>query len=295
MLGVAGTALAFGGIFNHGSKSTTYKGGVDAIGVHFGGEKKTADITADTPSCPEHSEWNGSVCECNLGWTLNEETNECECPEERRCGTTCCGESNICVDEGNGNKWCCHENYAENEWYESVEETGMCCRADESHGFSGVYAECCPLTSFWYMNTGDGYEWECCPHTPDKIGDAVGCCNENETPYARYINSLECCEEDVSCVAKNAEGECMQQACCPAGLVAAEQKCWPDGECEYDPVCCPPEQRTDLGNMYVCCEDGKVGYCAEKHWEDTDMCYWSGCCAPDKLSYNEDGTGVCAE
>ena len=37
------------------------------------------------------------------------------CPEERQCGDICCGESNVCVDEGNGNKWCCHEDYAESE------------------------------------------------------------------------------------------------------------------------------------------------------------------------------------
>ena len=69
MLGVASAAFAFGGVFNHGSKSTTYKGGVNAIGVHFGEKKQK---------------------QCGLGWTLNEETNDCECPDERRCGGTCC-------------------------------------------------------------------------------------------------------------------------------------------------------------------------------------------------------------
>ena len=53
MLGVATTALAFGGMFNHGSKSTTYKGGVSAIGVHFGGEKSTDSKDVPSEICAE--------------------------------------------------------------------------------------------------------------------------------------------------------------------------------------------------------------------------------------------------
>ena len=51
MLGVASAAFAFGGMFSHGSKSTTYKGGVSAIGVHFGGEKSTDSKEDATESC----------------------------------------------------------------------------------------------------------------------------------------------------------------------------------------------------------------------------------------------------
>ena len=53
MLGVASAALAFGGMFNHGSKSTTYKGGVNAIGVHFGGEKSPDSKGDATEVCAE--------------------------------------------------------------------------------------------------------------------------------------------------------------------------------------------------------------------------------------------------
>ena len=65
MLGVTTAALAFGGMFKHGSKSTTYKGGVDAIGVHFGGEKKN---DSHTP-CPDGLEHNtdGSCTVCANG------------------------------------------------------------------------------------------------------------------------------------------------------------------------------------------------------------------------------------
>ena len=67
MLGVASAALAFGGMFNHGSKSTTYKGGVDAIGVHFGGEKSTDSPVLEP--CPEGLEHNsdGSCTVCANG------------------------------------------------------------------------------------------------------------------------------------------------------------------------------------------------------------------------------------
>ena len=55
-------------MFNHGSKSTTYKGGVDAIGVHFGGEKKTSDSPVLEP-CPEGLEHNtdGTCTVCSNG------------------------------------------------------------------------------------------------------------------------------------------------------------------------------------------------------------------------------------
>ena len=56
ILCVAGTAFAFGGIFkggSSGSKSTLYKGGLDVIGVHFGGK--------EVP-CPANSEKIDGLC-----------------------------------------------------------------------------------------------------------------------------------------------------------------------------------------------------------------------------------------
>ena len=85
MLGVAGTALAFGGMFGggHGGKSTTYKGGVDAIGVHYNGEKKEADSQEEI-DCPEYSTFDKSCneCKCDEGYEKNE-AGDCveKCPE----------------------------------------------------------------------------------------------------------------------------------------------------------------------------------------------------------------------
>ena len=107
MLGVASAAFAFGGVFSHGSKSTTYKGGVDAIGVHINGKSNggadvklvscsayagtgpqddttyagglagLADDDATQCRCPTGQKWNGSACIDSDGapcssWTTNE-------------------------------------------------------------------------------------------------------------------------------------------------------------------------------------------------------------------------------
>ena len=191
MLGVASAALAFGGVFNHGSKSSTYKGGVDAIGVHFGGEKKTADITADTPSCPEHSEWNGSACECNLGWTLNE-SDECTCPEERQCGDTCCGEHNICVD---GNKCCYGDKYEDEDGY--WHDNWRCCDASVSSGYSTEEESCCAEGTYPSYN----------PHF-----DQTYCCPANSPGWGSWRE--ECCAPNTVLLYVT-EGD--HTVCCPEG------------------------------------------------------------------------------
>lgn len=98
MLGVASAAFAFGGVFSHGSKSTAYKGGVDAIGAHFGGEKKTADITADTPSCPEHSEKVDGICQCVSGYESDLQGNCIEICPEGILHSTRDGSCSICAE-----------------------------------------------------------------------------------------------------------------------------------------------------------------------------------------------------
>ena len=233
----ASTALAFGGVFNHGSKSSTYKGGVDAIGVHVNGKGK-ADI--DIRSCDsETEELVESECckktliyidndttkccstegyavqdgkckkQCGEGLVLNEETNECEdaCPEERRCGETCCAEENVCVD----GKWCCafwYEQLAEEIGAEKIEDNYACCNANESVGFSEWAGRCCSSgekTYLRYVSTAN----------PDTSGDMV-CCDgvviridfsEEEGWYEQY-----CCAPDkiVYGAGENGADECLE-------------------------------------------------------------------------------------
>lgn len=66
--------FAFGGAGGgHGMNATTYKGGVDAIGVHINGDS-AGPIGTD---CPVHSAWRMDqlACVCDEGWIMNE--NEC--------------------------------------------------------------------------------------------------------------------------------------------------------------------------------------------------------------------------
>lgn len=241
MLGMATTALAFGGVFNHGSKSTTYKGGVDAIGVHFGGEKKTADITADTPSCPEHSEWNGTACECKLGWMANE-SGECDCPEERRCGETCCGEGNVCHPEINV---CCAEDYED--WGEDFMD--VCCAAG-SVGYAGE--SCCEIGE---VIAGDGDEKHCCP--TGSIGWGInpetgeeGCCPMGATYVSAYN---ECCGPNTP-VYESSYG---RTYCCPEGTTGFQDE--PDSRCCTKDEIPVRSSQTDE-DLWFCCPKGSTDW-----------------------------------
>ena len=200
MLGVAATALAFGGVFSHGSKSSTYKGGVDAIGVHFGGEKKTAD------SQPE------------------EET----CPAEKQCGDYCCQGDNVCNTES-GEPQCCNEYKccAANEAaYCLVPNcaggpppqccTGtMYCPSRNANGSCGSYA-CCPA----------GQQVSCVEKDSNGACRQSACCGSDETAYCskKYdgICQTAACAADgcvVSCAAEREDGVCTTYGCCPSNQI----------------------------------------------------------------------------
>ena len=280
MLGVASAALAFGGMFNHGNKSTTYKGGLNAIGVHFGGKEK-ADIKT---TCPEHSTWNGTSCECNLGWTANE-SGACECPEERKCGDTCCGVNNVCVD---GNK-CCYveyQSYFEHGWRESIDS--MCCDVNESLGYAmEVDANrCCAMGEIPYMKQiGTNYSDDkagCCDGVVLRAENSEyqSCCPKGST----YVNEYgECCGGDTvlfsgdeeHCCPKGSTGwagECCEAGtvplvsrygdskCCPAGSTgfsgAYDQCCAADEKLMENEVCCPEDSTGFDAYEWKCCEPG---------------------------------------
>ena len=256
MLGVACTALAFGGIFNHGSKSTTYKGGVDAIGVHFGGEKKTADS----------------------------EPKEETCPPEKQCGETCCGAGNVCVDD---NK-CCFGNSAD----DYNEE--LCCDVSESTGYAWTDGwhdkvnSCCPnnrsLTSFltpmenlsvccseneyafisWYDPNGifDGAHvaGACCAK------DHVVVISDGSKEGAWYLQ--ECCPAGSTGWGNSPETK--ESGCCEAGTIPVEDEggdglyCCPEGSTVYDNNQCCGQDGTsfveDVDGDSHCCPEGSMGY-----------------------------------
>ena len=144
MLGMASAALAFGGMFNHGNKSTTYKGGVDAIGVHFGGEKKT-DSQPEEETCPDGvtKDNNGYCGLCDNG-NLYFPYRENPCAEETPINKIHCESDEDC-EEGccSANGWCA------NAWFLSCGtdrtclsnndcESGEFCNLNHSGNYSGV-------------------------------------------------------------------------------------------------------------------------------------------------------------
>ena len=170
MLGMATTALAFGGVFSHGNKSTTYKGGVDAIGVHINGkDKANIDIrTCDSeteelvgteclPKCPKGIERNtdNSCTVCANGNVYLSFNKGNECGTETPMNQTPCETGSDCGD-GMGDTSCCDAtthtcksgNYYYNEdtgeeGYTCVEANEKVCKSNKDCG-SGEY---CNLTS----------------------------------------------------------------------------------------------------------------------------------------------------
>ena len=258
MLSVATTALAFGGVFNHGSKSTTYKGGVDSIGVHFGGKEK-ANIKTD---CPEHSEWSGTECVCESGWQMVDtecspigkakcdeqgmywcvESQSCVadaaacldlCPQSRKCGE---GENQICCSEG---QTC---------------DDGQCCDAE---------GNCCtegrlPICNGWF----DFWDWEC-------YAD-IACCPVgkflDKTDYGFPISNKECCGEDsVPYVGYYGLDEMIEQYCCEK-----------------------EKKLTTFGHVSACCDENEVPYCTGTTEDGT--CHDAACCSSENAQNAE---GVC--
>ena len=255
MLGVASAALAFGGVFNHGSKSTTYKGGVDAIGVHIGGE--------EVP-CAEHSEKVGGVCQCVEGYVPNEESdcvaNQCLEFAETDCVTACnpvtgeityadnttsCGTNKLCDGAGN-------------------------CNCAEGYELNG--SECLPVTPFTCAKSN--FYW--CVNSQTCVANKDACLEL--CPEARKCGGT-CCNEDNICVDgnkcchKNYDGD--DSMCCSEGQSA--YAAYGEGDDYVEIQCCSGTPirvwEEDDGYVYknACCETGRgEGYVSSHYQSDTD-------------------------
>ena len=238
MLGVASAALAFGGMFGgggSGSKSTTYKGGVDAIGVHYNGEKKEAEIT-----CPEYSTLDKSCneCKCDEGYVKNEEGDcvENQClgldPENDPCLDSCdpvTGDktyAEVCPDENGENNWRCDE-----ESHECVnpcsEESTTCFTYTAENG------ECTET-----INTGA----TCDTNDEHKICGESGDCSTCEDGY-ELVNGT-CLEECEGGQERDANNVCQDP--CPEGISRSTR----DGTCS---IC-------DNGNVHLSYMDDPCQY-----------------------------------
>ena len=193
---MASTALAFGGMFgSSGHKSTTYKGGVDAIGVHFGGEKETTD------SQPEES----------------------GCPAEKQCGDYCCQGDNVChQDADSGEYQCCSE-----EW-------GHCCSSNQSAYYvSGPgWLKCCDGKLYCHIMDFDGncvsYAYSCCEagqtiylHANLSYGYSYHCCAGKVYTKKGIDGADLCCAEGqgLACADYDQSSNCVSYTCCPEGEI----------------------------------------------------------------------------
>ena len=195
MLGVATTAFAFGGVFNHGSKSSTYKGGVDAIGVHFGGE------------------------------TSDSQTEEETCSADKKCGDGCCQGDNVCQQNESGEYQCCNEFYNE---CCSVGQTA-------THMQGPPLFECCTGTPYCPTRDADGncvrdYNY-CCENGEVYMygrfsyGDGYGCCSGKVYKGEGGYGADQCCfdGEEPYCSVYDSDGNCTYASC--YDKVQKEVKC----------------------------------------------------------------------
>lgn len=139
-------AWAFGG-GGHGRISTMYKGGVSAIGVHFGGQnQKEIKIV-----CPEHSAWSDEdlQCLCDTDWTMN--GNVCVPATEAGCaqeGMYWCSFAQVCV----ANEQECFGLCAEGRLCPLDAQTYVCCaeneycRLDSNTCDGPIYGTCSEIT-----------------------------------------------------------------------------------------------------------------------------------------------------
>ena len=130
---VSTSVLALGG-GGHGHKSSTYKGGVDAIGVHF-----NSSATQDSDQSQE------------------------TCPPQKQCGDYCCQGDNVCKQE---TQECCSEslNYCCPAGQSAYKHPGHggpgCCNGElfcgvhDANGSCISVTDCCPPDKTVYGSLG---------------------------------------------------------------------------------------------------------------------------------------------
>ena len=226
-------ATAFGGLGILGHKSSSHKGGVNAIGVHIDAnntQKPNIEIV-DEGDSQEPAE---------------------TCPAERQCGETCCGLYNVCVD---GNK-CCWQDTEGN-----VDET-LCCDTAVSLGGGTGEGEfmtdwdefefrCCGFGSRLTVGQEDEHKADCCP------ADSPGVCDEDDCdgqgsrccPVGTIIlrddeDMKHCCPPDSTGYGVNPET--WDEQCCEPGTVPVSSNR------SSDKFCCPEGTIFDELNTETC-------------------------------------------
>jgi len=225
------SVFAFGG-GGSGGRSTVFKGGVKAIGVHFNG-KQPAEIPAEEiTDCPENMDLHHTDT-----------------------GNICCRKDYIplCIQKDNDTGGCKLYTCSVPFGYPDPDLCGagenVYCDQPECNGNS---AKCC----------GDNKILSCAQM---KYGacHVSACCNEDETATYHDGGSASCCSQnDLYCSIRDEAGNCTQQNCCGgtgyifehAGINGADVCCF-NGKV---PTCVQDE----AGNCvaYGCCSEGQTAH-----------------------------------
>ena len=285
ILFIASSALAFSGLVGggsgSGSKSATYTGGVNAIGVHFNGRKSSSQ--------PQEAE----------------ET----CPVDKKCGTGCCQGDNVCHQNESGEYECCNEDlshccptnqgvyqtyYSDN--LGNSYPMNTCCNGSLYCSSRNTNGECTSDYNHCCEN-GKVYKYGSFPY-----GDAYQCCYD--TLYKGIgINGTDlCCHEgeDKTCAEYDSNNNCLMYVCCPSGYKGYCARWDNDGNCAYTSCytgrlyCREHDSEGNCTNMSYCAENGIVSCVAEY---ENGICRKSQCCDVGETAYcwQRDEEGYCPD
>ncbi len=267
--------------------------------------------------CPPHSEWNDGkgFCVCEQGYVMTnnvcaETKSTCDalgkywcttakpscvnseedclnlCPEDRKCGSICCGERQNCEKGEEDNYQCCY--------------MGNCCDVNESSGYGGT---CCPLTQIPYHPAWYDEAMTCCngtfysglygKRTTSSFGTeewSLCCSNESDISCARYdengnCSAASCCQENeiAYCQVQNAEGECAGATCARPGAIILYQEGLGVNSNENGTAYCRTRWETGVCNYLNVVYKDCVETCAKQY--DNGVCQHAGCCKEGEKAY----------
>ncbi|CAK8693060.1 unnamed protein product [Clavelina lepadiformis] len=222
------------------------------------------------------------ICECNVGYQMNEETRTCEDVNECEEGNDVCGAAGECRNTVGGYNCACPEGFRSIMGGKKCEDI----RIESCHRYFNETSEECSANVFkdtrklccCYEGIGQGWNTPCerCPQ-PEST-DFFELCGSNEflgSDHLCDINEHLC--EDGMCVQLDDGFECQ----CPLGYNFNQDLliCEDENECEDEEICTDDAQCVNQPGTFRCaCMDGfrldEMENCV-----DINECEESGTCA----------------
>ena len=282
---VATAAFAFGG---HGSgrKATTFQGGADAIGVHFGGKVKARIDLA----CPKNaSSFVYGLCLCDQSAYI--------------VSNKSCVPAPTCPEgfyhDFEGNCISCNSFVSAITW---ESECDICANSEVPHTYDGSHCSTTDVTP--YICTKNGGFW--CTSTQSCVKDENACttscpqarmCGETCCAEGHTCQNGMCCDEDGNCCPSGSVGyNAWEQQCCPKNtyMVASIDYATGYGSGYSFPKCCPSDSPGYAPLSFKCCDiDEKLmgWWCCPMDTDEVSLS--TGCCTPDKTKIYLDDLLVC--